>query len=605
MNKIIFIRIISIFVIILGISWCGQQIAKLPAIDENNIHMCLMWWGKNCNMILDPKYKSIYWEEIQKICTMMPMDICKVYFGNELTNTWSIDSLPEVKFSEIVKLNSGDKYNMDIYPVKMKIGNKRVRMLSYNGSIPWPTIQAPQWAIIYIKLTNKTPDLITTLHSHWLRLNDLFDWVPKSMMWKQEPMNYNDSFDYQITFPDAGIFWYHPHIDEQIQQELGLYGNYLSIPASNSRERTSWFDAEHVVVLDDIQLDKTSNPQVQSNPNNQTLMWRYGNTMLINWQTNYNLTWSSGQIIRFYLTNTANVRPFNLTISGAKIKLIGSDIWLYEKPSFVKNILIWPAERYIVDIYFPASGNYILANSTTNNGDIKLANIYISDDHILENKNNLNSFLSIQTIPLISQDINKYRPYFDKSADKNLTIDMAMDMDHSKMWNMKMWWWMMMWDMNHPNEVWNNIYMPWLVYDENKIEREDEMQMMNDMSSKENTKRKLIDDQTKKENMDIMRNFNKWDIVKIHINNKLDSSHSMQHPIHFHWQRFLIISHNGVKNTNLVRKDTVLLAAGDNVDILVDMSNPGSRMAHCHIAEHLMGGMMMHYIVNDTWWINK
>lgn len=69
----------------------------------------------------------------------------------------------------------------------------------------------------------------------------------------------------------------------------------------------------------------------------------------------------------------------------------------------------------------------------------------------------------------------------------------------------------------------------------------------------------------------------------------------MQHPIHFHGQRFLILTHNGTKNTNLVWKDTVLLGAGDVVDILIDMSNPGVWMAHCHIAEHLMDGMMLHY----------
>ena len=27
--------------------------------------------------------------------------------------------------------------------------------------------------------------------------------------------------------PTAGIYWYHPHVREDIQQELGLYGNLL------------------------------------------------------------------------------------------------------------------------------------------------------------------------------------------------------------------------------------------------------------------------------------------------------------------------------------------------------------------------------------------
>lgn len=65
----------------------------------------------------------------------------------------------------------------------------------------------------------------------------------------------------------------------------------------------------------------------------------------------------------------------------------------------------------------------------------------------------------------------------------------------------------------------------------------------------------------------------------------------MQHPIHFHRQRFLVLSMNGVKNTDLVWKDTTLIQTGDTVEIL----DPGRWMAHCHIAEHLEAGMMIRY----------
>ena len=33
-----------------------------------------------------------------------------------------------------------------------------------------------------------------------------------------------------LRFPDAGIYWYHPHVREDMQQELGLYGNILVRP---------------------------------------------------------------------------------------------------------------------------------------------------------------------------------------------------------------------------------------------------------------------------------------------------------------------------------------------------------------------------------------
>jgi FtsP/CotA-like multicopper oxidase with cupredoxin domain len=58
-----------------------------------------------------------------------------------------------------------------------------------------------------------------------------------------------------------------------------------------------------------------------------------------------------------------------------------------------------------------------------------------------------------------------------------------------------------------------------------------------------------------------------------------------------------VLSENGVRTTNLVWKDSVLVPRGATVDILLEASNPGTWMAHCHIAEHLQDGMMFSYKV--------
>ena len=71
----------------------------------------------------------------------------------------------------------------------------------------------------------------------------------------------------------------------------------------------------------------------------------------------------------------------------------------------------------------------------------------------------------------------------------------------------------------------------------------------------------------------------------------------MQHPIHFHGQRFLVLEDNGLKTNDFAWKDTVLVPSGHTVDILLDTSNPGNWMAHCHIAEHLEAGMMFAFKV--------
>ena len=99
-------------------------------------------------------------------------------------------------------------------------------------------------------------------------------------------------------------------------------------------------------------------------------------------------------------------------------------------------------------------------------------------------------------------------------------------------------------------------------------------------------------------NGDISWSFTVGDRVKIRLVNEMDSDHPMHHPFHVHGAgRFLILSRDGQPEPNLVWKDTVLLRAGETVDILLDVSNPGLWMAHCHIAEHNQSGMMFSFNV--------
>ena len=108
----------------------------------------------------------------------------------------------------------------------------------------------------------------------------------------------------------------------------------------------------------------------------------------------------------------------------------------------------------------------------------------------------------------------------------------------------------------------------------------------------------LRDLRTGRENMEIDWSFRTGDVVKVRLHNRRTALHAMQHPIHIHGQRFLILEMNGVPNRNLVWKDTMMLPAGATADILLELSNPGLWMLHCHIAEHLEAGMMMAFDVN-------
>ena len=106
------------------------------------------------------------------------------------------------------------------------------------------------------------------------------------------------------------------------------------------------------------------------------------------------------------------------------------------------------------------------------------------------------------------------------------------------------------------------------------------MPMMNWASTGRQVRWIVRDPETRRENMDVHWRFGRGEPVRIRLVNERQSFHAMQHPIHLHGQRFLVLAVNGVPNDrNLAWKDTVLLPAGGTVDILLDPSNPGRWMA--------------------------
>jgi FtsP/CotA-like multicopper oxidase with cupredoxin domain len=129
------------------------------------------------------------------------------------------------------------------------------------------------------------------------------------------------------------------------------------------------------------------------------------------------------------------------------------------------------------------------------------------------------------------------------------------------------------------------------------IEWEDMMAEVNRATTASNMRWKAIDRDTGRENTDIDWTFRVGDQVKIRVVNEMESDHPMHHPFHIHGQRFLVLARDGVREPNLVWKDTVLIRTGETLDLLMDASNPGVWMAHCHIPEHMASGMMFDFRV--------
>jgi FtsP/CotA-like multicopper oxidase with cupredoxin domain len=132
------------------------------------------------------------------------------------------------------------------------------------------------------------------------------------------------------------------------------------------------------------------------------------------------------------------------------------------------------------------------------------------------------------------------------------------------------------------------------------IEWEDDMVEVNRMTTPANFEWKLVDQHTGAVNAQIDWRFRVGDQVKIRLVNEMAGDHPMHHPFHIHGAgRFLVLSRDGAVEPNLVWKDTVLLRTGQTVDILLDVTEPGIWMAHCHIAEHHETGMMFNFEVAE------
>jgi FtsP/CotA-like multicopper oxidase with cupredoxin domain len=138
------------------------------------------------------------------------------------------------------------------------------------------------------------------------------------------------------------------------------------------------------------------------------------------------------------------------------------------------------------------------------------------------------------------------------------------------------------------------------------LEWEDLMPEMNRASDTSNMVWQLVDQETGAVNSAIDWTFTVGDRVKIRLVNDKDQDHPMHHPFHIHGAgRFLVLARDGEPEANLVWKDTLLLGSGQTVDILLDVSNPGLWMAHCHIAEHTESGMMFSFTVARSGAVNR
>src|SRR5437588_6961891 len=279
--------------------------------------------------------------------------------------------LAEARPSEVVGLGDGDRFELTIAPVAKRIGETTVRMLAYNGSIPGPTLKVREGSEVVVDIENRG-DTEATVHWHGLRLENRYDGTHET----QHPMATGERYTAHVTFPDPGVYWYHPHIREDYGQEMGLYGNVIVEPA----DPDYWppVHREIALTLDDILIEDGKVAPFSTTETTHVAMGRFGNVLLVAGETDLSLSAQLNEVVRFYLTNTANTRVFKVALPGARMKLVGGDSGHVEHEEFVQSVVLAPSERVVVDVLFNQASDLALEHHTPERV-YRLASIHVSE----------------------------------------------------------------------------------------------------------------------------------------------------------------------------------------------------------------------------------
>ena len=289
---------------------------------------------------------------------------------------------------------------------------------TYNGGLPGPLIRARRGDRIIVHFSNSLPQA-TTVHWHGVQVPIEMDGVPGA---SQPPVETGGSFKYDFVVPDAGLFWYHPHVMSAAQVGFGLYGPLLV----EDPEDTVKVEDELVLVLSDIAVDDDGKMHsADSGGILGALLGREGNYVLVNGRVRPTLTVRDGALQRWRIVNAAKSRYFELVLGdGQPFELIGVDGGHMEYSLERYTIVLGPGERADVLVAPKLDGRPLTLITTPFNRGFGSTEFRTAEDLIVFEPAKLPP-VAAMTLPKVTRDI----PPMSAKGATPVKIDLVMTKD--------------------------------------------------------------------------------------------------------------------------------------------------------------------------------